>query len=119
VGGGSDQWAMQVKGLEMPGYEPRSLKTTALGLAVASRGACHNRSAAYQADVSELVDRFKAEESRGRLVSEGEDQEAVLDSLALCKFIRGCFTDIYAETADIYNLITGVDLTAEALRGAG
>ena len=119
VGGGSDQWAMQVKGLEMPGYEPRSLKTMALGLAVASRGACHNRSAAYQADVSELVDRFKAEESRGRLVSEGEDQEAALDSLTLCKFIRGCFADIYAETADIYNLVTGFDLTAEALRRAG
>jgi aldehyde:ferredoxin oxidoreductase len=119
VGGGSDQWAMQVKGLEMPGYEPRSLKTMALGLAVATRGACHNRSAAYQADVSELVDRFKAEESRGRLVAEGEDQEAVLDSLALCKFIRGCFADIYAETADIYNLVTGFDLGAEALRQAG
>jgi aldehyde:ferredoxin oxidoreductase len=119
VGGGSDQWAMQVKGLEMPGYEPRSLKTMALGLAVAARGACHNRSAAYQADVSELVDRFRAEESRGSLVSEGEDQEAALDSLALCKFIRGCFADIYAEAADIYNLVTGFDLTAEALRRAG
>ena len=28
---GSEAWAMQVKGLEMPGYEPRSLKTMALG----------------------------------------------------------------------------------------
>jgi aldehyde:ferredoxin oxidoreductase len=119
VGRGSDQWAMEVKGLEMPGYEPRSLKTMALGLAVTTRGACHNRSAAYQADVAELVDRFKAEESRGRLVAEGEDQEAVLDSLALCKFIRGCFADIYAETADIYNLVTGFDLTPEALHQAG
>jgi aldehyde:ferredoxin oxidoreductase len=36
VGGGSDRWAMQVKGLEMPGYEPRSLKAMALGLAVAA-----------------------------------------------------------------------------------
>ncbi|MCJ7510258.1 MAG: aldehyde ferredoxin oxidoreductase family protein [Dehalococcoidia bacterium] len=119
VGGGSDQWAMEVKGLEMPGYEPRSLKTMALGLAIATRGACHNRSAAYQADVAELVDRFKAEESRGCLVAEGEDQEAILDSLALCKFIRGCFADIYAETADIYNLVTGFDLTPEALRQSG
>src|SRR5262249_12938509 len=34
IGRGSDEWAMHVKGLEMPGYEPRSLKTMALGLAV-------------------------------------------------------------------------------------
>ena len=36
VGQGSEAWAMQVKGLEMPGYEPRSLKTMALGLAVST-----------------------------------------------------------------------------------
>ena len=28
---GSDYWAMHVKGLELPGYEPRSLKSMALG----------------------------------------------------------------------------------------
>jgi len=119
LGGGSAEWAMHVKGLEMPGYEPRSLKTLALGLAVATRGACHNRSAAYQADVAELVDRLRAEESRGRLVAEGEDQEVLLDSLILCKFVRGCFADFYAEAAAILNAVTGFDLTPEELRRAG
>jgi len=110
---------MQIKGLEMPGYEPRSLKTLALGLAVATRGACHNRSAAYQADVAELVDRLSAEESRGRIVAEGEDQEALLDSLILCKFVRGCFADFYGEAAAILNAVTGFDLAPEELRRAG
>jgi len=119
LGGGSAQWAMHVKGLEMPGYEPRSLKTLALGLAVATRGACHNRSAAYQADVAELVDRLGADESRGLLVAEGEDQEALLDSLILCKFVRGCFADFYTEVAAIYNAVTGFDLTPDQLRRAG
>ena len=119
LGGGSAEWAMHVKGLELPGYEPRSLKTLALGLAVATRGACHNRSAAYQPDVAGLVDRFKAEEDRGRLVAEGEDQEALLDSLTLCKFIRGCFADFYVEAAAIYNAVTGFDLTPEELHRAG
>jgi aldehyde:ferredoxin oxidoreductase len=103
----------------MPGYEPRSLKTLALGLAVATRGACHNRSAAYQADIAELVDRLSAEESRGRLVAEGEDQEALLDSLILCKFVRGCFADFYAEAGAMYNDVTGFDLTPEEFRRAG
>jgi len=119
LGGGSAEWAMQVKGLEMPGYEPRSLKTLALGLAVATRGACHNRSTAYQADVAELVDRLSADESRGRLVAEGEDQEALLDSLILCKFVRGCFADFYAEAAAMYNAVAGFDLTPEEFRRAG
>ncbi|MEE9123257.1 MAG: aldehyde ferredoxin oxidoreductase C-terminal domain-containing protein, partial [candidate division NC10 bacterium] len=58
VGKESMVWAMHVKGLELPGYEPRSLKTMALGLAVSPRGACHNRSGAYEADFSGQVDRF-------------------------------------------------------------
>src|SRR3989442_15753193 len=69
LGHGSEAWAMQVKGLELPGYEPRSLKTAALGLAVAARGACHNRSNAYDADLSGRVDRFGAGEERGRVVA--------------------------------------------------
>jgi aldehyde:ferredoxin oxidoreductase len=119
LGGSSAEWAMHVKGLEMPGYEPRSLKTLALGLAVATRGACHNRSAAYQADVAELVDRLSADESRGRLVAEGEDQEALLDSLILCKFVRGCFADFYAEAGAMYNAVTGFGLTPEEFRRTG
>src|SRR5205823_9345472 len=39
IGGESMHWAMHVKGLELPGYEPRSLKTMALRLAVSPRGA--------------------------------------------------------------------------------
>jgi len=49
--------APQVKGLEIPGYEPRALQTMALGFAVGSRGADHNRSGAYEVDFSEKVDR--------------------------------------------------------------
>src|SRR4030067_46189 len=64
-------------------------------------GVCRTRSAAYQADVAELVDRLSADESRGRLVAEGEDQEALLDSLLLCKFVRGCFAGFYAAGARI------------------
>jgi aldehyde:ferredoxin oxidoreductase len=56
---------MHVKGLELPGYDPRKLQTMALGLAVATRGACHNRSSAYEADFSDALDP-NAEPGRGR-----------------------------------------------------
>ena len=119
VGQGSDAWAMQVKGLEMPGYEPRSLKTMALGLTVSTRGACHNRSSAYEADFSAKVDRLAVDDRRGRIAAEGEDFSAVLDSLIWCKFLRKAFDDLYEESAEIYTHITGWDMSAEDLRLAG
>ena len=119
IGQATNAWAMQVKGLEMPGYEPRSLKTMALGLAVSTRGACHNRSSAYEADFSARVDRLKVDEVRGRITAEGEDFSAVLDSLIWCKFLRKAFGDLYEESAEIYRHITGWDMTAEELQLAG
>ena len=40
------------QGARAPGYEPRTLQAMALGLAVNARGADHNRSGAYEADLS-------------------------------------------------------------------
>ena len=119
VGGGSEAWAMQVKGLEMPGYEPRSLKTMALGLAVTPRGACHNRSSAYEADFSDRVDRLSVDENRGRIAAESEDFEAVLDSLIWCKFLRKAFHDFYEESAQVYAMVTGWEMTADDLHRCG
>ena len=119
LGGGSRDWAMQVKGLEMPGYEPRSLKTMALGLAVTPRGACHNRSSVYEADFSERVDRLSVDESRGIIAAESEDFEAVLDSLIWCKFLRKAFNDFYEESAQVYTMITGWDMSLDELKQAG
>ena len=119
VGHGSGDWAMHVKGLEMPGYEPRSLKTMALGLAVSPRGACHNRSSAYDADFSSAVDRLEADDERGRIAMEGEDASAVMDSLIWCKFLRKAFDDFYEESGEIYERVTGMSMTGDDLRLAG
>ncbi|MFQ5874539.1 MAG: aldehyde ferredoxin oxidoreductase family protein, partial [Dehalococcoidia bacterium] len=119
VGGGSDAWAMQVKGLEMPGYDPRALKTLALGLAVNARGACHNRSLAYDIDMANLGEVTEAEQGTGILAAASEDMAAVLDSLVLSKFLRRCFADFYPEAAHIYELVTGWEMSGEELRRVG
>ena len=119
TGGGSSAWAMHVKGLELPGYEPRSLKTMALGLAVSPRGACHNRSGAYEADFSGDVDRFHGDASRGDIVARAEDFNAILDSLIVCKFLRRCFTNFYEDASDLLGAVTGWDCTAAELRRTG
>jgi aldehyde:ferredoxin oxidoreductase len=119
IGGESMRWAMHVKGLELPGYEPRSLKTMALGLAVSPRGACHNRSGAYEADFSGDVDRLRVDSRRGGLVAASEDFAATLDSLIVCKFLRKCFTDFYREGAELLSKVTGWDYSSAELKRAG
>ncbi|HOT92362.1 MAG TPA: aldehyde ferredoxin oxidoreductase family protein [Anaerolineae bacterium] len=88
----SYKWAMHVKGLECPGYDARGLKTFSVGLAVGTRGGCHNRSAAYDPDIQGEVNRFTIDETRGKVAAESEEYAAVYDTLPLCKFIRRCFT---------------------------
>jgi len=119
VGNASAYWAMHVKGLELPGYEPRSLKSMALGLAVSPRGACHNRSGAYEADFSGTIDRFKADPKRGALVSASEDFAAVLDSLIVCKFLRKCFNDFYPEAAELLSVVSGWEFSDTELKRVG
>ena len=116
IGHDSIDLAPHVKGLELPGYDPRGLQTMALGFAVGSRGADHNRSGAYEVDFSEAVDRRNVGPEAAPLAIETEDKAALMDSLILCKFLRGVFTDFFAESAEMLRLVTGWDVTADELR---
>src|SRR5215475_8836194 len=116
VGGGSEAFAPHVKGLEMPGYEPRTLHSMALGLAVNARGADHNRSGAYEADLSGDLDRLDGGDAHVAAAIETEDRAAVMDSLILCKFLRGVFTDPFTEWAALLAGVTGWDVTGAELR---
>ncbi len=116
VGGGSAAFAPHVKGMEMPGYEPRTLQAMALGLAVNARGADHNRSGAYEADLSGDHDRLAGGEPHVAAAIETEDRAAVMDSLILCKFLRGVFTDPFAEWAALLSAVTGWDVDGAELR---
>jgi aldehyde:ferredoxin oxidoreductase len=107
VGGGSADFAPHVKGLEMPGYEPRTLHAMALGLAVNARGADHNRSGAYQADLSGEVDRLAGGQEHVLAVIETEDRAAIMDSLILCNFLKGVFDEPFADWARLLSLVTG------------
>ena len=116
IGHDSLSIAPQVKGLEIPGYEPRALQTMALGFAVGPRGADHNRSGAYEVDFSDKVDRRNVTLDAVRYAIETEDKAALMDSLIVCKFLRGVFDDFYAEAAVMLRAVTGWDATAGELR---
>jgi aldehyde:ferredoxin oxidoreductase len=116
IGGAAPDFAPHVKGLELPGYEPRALQTMALGFAVGSRGADHNRSGAYEIDFSERANRLHGSPEAARLAVETEDRAALMDSLILCKFLRGVFSDLFAESAAMLRHVTGWDISADELR---
>jgi aldehyde:ferredoxin oxidoreductase len=88
----------------------------ALGLAVNARGADHNRSGAYEADLSGDLDRLDGGDAHVAAAIETEDRAAVMDSLILCKFLRGVFTDPFAEWASLLAAVTGWDVTRDELR---
>lgn len=113
IGGDSHTFAAHVKGLELPGYEPRALHATALGFAVSTRGADHNRSSAYDVDFSPESTPDIA--VTARQVVKSENRSALLDSLILCKFLRGVFDDLYAESAELLNAVTGWGFDANTL----
>jgi aldehyde:ferredoxin oxidoreductase len=115
VGQGSAAFAPHVKGLELPGYEPRTLQAMALGLAVNARGADHNRSGAYEADLSGRHDRLNGGAPHVAAAIVTEDRAAVMDSLILCKFLRGVFDEPFPEWARLLSSVTGWDIDGEEL----
>jgi aldehyde:ferredoxin oxidoreductase len=116
VGQGSGAFAAHVKGLELPGYEPRTLQAMALGLAVNARGADHNRSGAYEADLSGRHDRLAGGAPHVTAAIETEDRAAIMDSLILCKFLRGVFADPMPEWAALLSAVTGWDVDDDELQ---
>jgi aldehyde:ferredoxin oxidoreductase len=116
IGHDSITIAPQVKGLEIPGYEPRALQTMALGFAVGARGADHNRSGAYEVDFSNKVNRRHITLDAVRHAIETEDKSALMDSLILCKFLRGVFEDFHVEAAAMLRSVTGWEVSADELR---
>jgi aldehyde:ferredoxin oxidoreductase len=115
VGQGSEAFAPHVKGMELPGYEPRTLQAMALGLAVNARGADHNRSGAYEADLSGRFDRLAGGSAHVAAAIGTEDRAAVMDSLILCKFLRGVFEDPFPEWARLLSSVTGWDVDGPEL----
>ena len=116
IGGDALALAPQVKGMELPGYHPGKLPAMALGLAVGTRGADHNRSGAYEADFSERLGPDPDPAEVARAAVDTEDRAAVLDALILCKFLRGALRDLHAESAAMLAAVTGWDVSVDEIR---
>jgi aldehyde:ferredoxin oxidoreductase len=84
-----------VKGLEIPGYEPRALQTMALGFAVGARVPTTTAVARTKSISRTRSNRRHATLDNVRHAIDTEDKAALMDSLILCKFLRGIFDDFH------------------------
>ena len=89
IGKGAGAYAMQIKGLEMPGYEPRAAKRHGLGYATSSIGASHNIAYCVQEIFGVVrprpVDRF-ADEGDTDIVKLIQDRTAMWETGIACIF---------------------------------
>jgi len=91
---GHPEIAMQVKGLEIPAYDPRGVQGHALGYATSNRGGCHLRAYMIGPEVLGVpapIDRFKSE-GKAKIVKLLQDVSAAVDSLSLCRFTSMALT---------------------------
>jgi aldehyde:ferredoxin oxidoreductase len=116
---GRPELAMQVKGLELPAYDPRGIQGQALSYATSNRGGCHLR--AYMVSTEILgqpcpMDRF-GREGKAEVCAFQQDLSAVVDSLILCRFTQFALpVEAYAEAL---SSAVGETYTPEDLLEAG
>ncbi len=106
IGGGSERFAMQVKGLEFPAYEPRGAFGSGLSYAVSPRGACHRRAWPPAKEILGNYPPYTAE-GKAEMIRQLYDENCVLHSLLVCdmpgKFIPLSLDDY----ADYFRAVTG------------
>lgn len=86
IGRGAPQLAIHVKGMEMPGYDPRGAVGMGLAYATADRGACHLRAWTIYEEVMGNLDRFSPE-GKPMLVVARMHRKAVMDALGICEMM--------------------------------
>lgn len=110
IGQGSVDFAMNVKGLEIPAYLPQTAKGQTLAYAVSDRGACHLRPWTYGKEVlgrgGKMDPMITA--GKGQMVWDGQQRNAIYDSAGMCKFFT--YAAGLDELHELYVAVTGFDV---------
>jgi len=106
----TEDFAMNVKGLEIPAYLPQTAKGQALAYAVSDRGACHLRPWTYGKEVLGRGGQLDpmATAGKGKMVWDGQQRNAIYDSIGICKFFT--YAAGLDELLKLYIASTGFDM---------
>jgi aldehyde:ferredoxin oxidoreductase len=127
LGKGSEKFAMNVKGLELPAYDPRAAKIMGLAYVTANRGGDHVSSTIMAptfvdspillVDDSHIDNLLEAKPHEAEILMNMENGAFVFDCVGACKFM-GLL--MYAQDyADLIALATGWDFTVDEFRMGG
>ena len=108
IGKGSEYYAMQVKGLELPAYDPRGAVGLGLNFATANRGACHVSGYTIAAEILGAplkADPFDSGESKVDLTILFQNFTAAVDSGVNCLFLT--FAVGASEYAEMISSLVG------------
>jgi len=118
IGNGAYHFAMNVKGLELPGYDPRGAKGMGLGYATSPRGGCHERGYLLQeVAIDEPKGSRYLTDGKGELVKNTQDMVAVKDALGLCVLASSGTT--IQNLAELFSASTGIEMSENRLLEAG
>lgn len=116
---GRPDLAMQVKGMEIPAYDPRGAQGMALSYATSNRGGCHMKAYMIAPEIlghPVFLDRFSTA-GKAELVALFQDVSAVVDSAVLCRFLQ--FAVGISTFAEMLRVVTGLDFNDEELMTIG
>ncbi len=114
IGKNSERYAMHVKGLEYPGYEPRGTFSMALAYATSDRGADHNRAWPVAYDAFGKLDPFTLQ-GKAELVQTDQIRTSVKWSATMCDFLAANLE----LTAKLLNAACETDYTEETIKTVG
>jgi aldehyde:ferredoxin oxidoreductase len=117
IGGGSEQFAIHVKGLELPAYDPRAGFGSALTYSVNPRGACHRRAWPPAKEVLGGVPPFTFD-GKAAMVKEQFYERGILHCLVVCDTPHGTRLTTLPEYAEFVEAVTGRAYTDGEWRAA-
>ena len=114
------KYAMNVKGMEFPGYDPRGIQGMSLAFATSTRGACHLRATMYVPELFQgVLDRFTVK-GKAKTLKELQELFTVYDAMVLCKFgARNAFANDWNNIVMLTNAATGAGYTVDDLKKVG
>lgn len=115
VGKGSEHFAMQIKGMEFPAYDPRAGYASCLGYAVNPRGACHRRCWPPALEILGNRPRFSIE-GKAELVVNIYNVNTILHSVLLCDFANKSAGVPIQRIAEYLSAVAGHTFTVEQLQ---
>lgn len=114
IGKGSERFAMHVKAMEYPGYQPGASPAFALEYAVTDRGGCHRR--AWPVFAEKEAGKPYTTEGRAKLIKRLFDERLPLHSGIVCDLFFGwCGLDSQ-DFIKMIQFVTGRELTEKDLQ---